>query len=308
MKRAAVLGTVMALVALAAFTADAQHRGHGHGSSEEVRPAEPTAPNPAITALANGLTWGMTRDAVVAAIKQQIKDKYWPDILASADDGVAEQALRNRMERDQNAFESSCVKFDGQSTPWDVSMIDGEFTHRNQEEMCKLEAGDHTDHYFFIRGKFWKIFRALNAGGLAAAPPTFEDMRAQMESEFGPGEEVRKVNTYLLTSELIGLRWIDSQTELRLMWLDLYSIFAVVLTDRGTLGNLANLRTNVAASTGDGTGSLVNAITTGSATDENTDIVQRLTGHRPDPTAPDGGDAGTTAPDAARPQQVPLIQ
>lgn len=285
MRRASRYLAVLGLVAVAATPADAQRR-RGRGRSEpEVR--EPAEPNPVIVALMNGLTWGMTRDAVVDFVKQTIKDKHWPQIRAAAADAVAEQRLRNRMEQEQRAFEQSCVKFEGQSTPWDVSVVDGEFTHRNQEEMCKLDAGDHVDYLFFIRGKLWKIFRALSAGALAAAPPEFDDMRAQMEAEFGPGEEIREVNQYLLISEIVGLRWTDSQTEMRLMWLDLYSLYAIVLTERATLANLANLRT-VASGTGSVSdpGSLVNAVTQGDSVDEHADIVDRLRGARPDPAAP----------------------
>lgn len=291
MRRGSISMTVVALAALAATAAQAQRRGGRGGREREQRAtprvAEPTAPNPTIVALMNGLTWGMSRDEVVTFVKGQIREKYWPQIRSLANDAVAEHNVRSRMEREQQAFEGSCVRFDGQQTPWDVSMIDGEFTHRNQEEMCRLDMGTHTDHLFFIRGKLWKIFRSLSAGPLAEAPPSFDDMRARMEGEFGPGEDVRKVNPYLLVSELIGIRWIDSQTEMRLMWFDLYGIFSIVLTERATLGNLANLRTVTRQAPDDsGTRRLIEGVTTGSTTNENADVVQRLTGSRPDTTAP----------------------
>jgi len=284
MKRAGWMLTVAVLL-VGAFTPDAEAQRRRRGeSATPARPPEPTQPNANIVALMNGLTWGMSRDQVIAVVKEEIKQKYWPQIQAARDDGVAEQNLRNRMERDQQKFVDSCVRFDGQDTPWNVSMIDQEFTHNNQEEMCKYDRGDSVDFYFFIRGKLWKIFRSLG-GQLAAAPPTFEEMRAQMEAQFGPGESLTSLNEYTLVTTTYGVKWIDSQTELQLRWLDLYGVFAIVLTDRATLGNLPNLRRVTATREGTESG-LTRAVTEGVPTDENADIVQRIRGRRPDPNAP----------------------
>jgi hypothetical protein len=280
---------VVCLGALALAEGDAGSRRRGRDAGAEAAAPEPTAPNPNIVALLNGLTWGMNKDQVITAVKQEIRDKYWAQIQAASDDGVAEQRLRTRMEREQEAFAGSCVSFTGQQTPWNVSMVDTEFTHNNQEEMCKFDRGDATDFYFFIRGKLWKIFRALNAGEMASAPPSLDDMRAQMEAQFGPAEELRQVNQYYMTNELVGVRWVDSQTDMQLRWLELYGVFAVVLTDRATLGNLASLRRNTStpgSATEVRTDGLTQAVTEGTAVDENSDIVERLSGQRPDPTAP----------------------
>jgi hypothetical protein len=283
MKRAGLMVT-LAVALVGAFAPDAEAQRRRHGQEEAATPPPPTEPNANIVALMNGMTWGMNKDQVVEAVKLEIKNKYWPQIQEASDDAVAEQALRTRMERDQQRFVDSCVKFDGQSTPWNVSMVDTEFTHNNQEEMCKFDRGDATDFFFFIRGKLWKIFRTLNQG-LAAAGVTFDDMRVQMEGQFGPGEEIRKVNTYTLVSDVVALRWLDSQTELQLKWLDLYGVLAVVLTERSTLDSLSTLRRAATTTTQTGSG-LTEAVTEGTATDSNTDVVERLRGTRPDPTAP----------------------
>jgi hypothetical protein len=286
MKRAGMM-LFVAVLLVGAFVpdADAQRRRRGE-AAEPAPPPAPTGPNANIVALMNGLTWGMSRDQVITVVKEEIKQKYWPQIQEVQDDGVAEQNLRNRMERDQQKFVDSCVKFDGQQTPWSVSMIDQEFTQNNQEEMCKFDRGDSVDYYFFIRGKLWKIFRALNAGDIAAAPPTFDDMRAQMESQFGPGESITSINEYTLITTTVGVKWLDSETELQMRWLDLYGVFAIVLTERATLGNLTNLRrTTTTTGTPAGAG-LTEAVTEGVTTDQNADIVQRIRGQRPDPTAP----------------------
>lgn len=284
MKRAGLMLTVAVLL-VGAFVPDAEAQRRRRGeTATPAPPPEPTEPNANIVALMNGLTWGMSRDQVVVVVKEEIKQKYWPQIVEVQDDGVAEQNLRNRMERDQQKFVDSCVKFDGQQTPWSVSMIDQEFTQNNQEEMCKYDRGDSVDFYFFIRGKLWKIFRSLT-GALAAAPPEFDDMRAQMEAQYGPGESITSLNEYTLITTTVGVKWIDSQTELQMRWLDLYGVFAVVLTERATLGNLSNLRRTATPTTQAGSG-LTQAVTEGVPADENSDIVQRIRGQRPDPTAP----------------------
>ncbi|MBI5488955.1 MAG: hypothetical protein HY905_16595 [Deltaproteobacteria bacterium] len=278
------LMVTLAVAVLGSFAPNASaqhHRGH---AAEPAPPPEPTEPNPNIVALMNGLTWGMSKDQVVEAVKLEIKNKYWPQIQAVADDAVAEQALRTRMERDQQRFTDSCVKFDGQETPWNVSMVDAEFTHNNQEEMCKYDRGDATDFLFFIRGKLWKIFRTLNQG-LGGGGASFDDMRVQLEGQFGTGEEVRAVDQYTLVSSVVGVKWIDSQTEMELRTLSLYGVLTVVLTERATLANLATLRRATTTST-DGSSGLTDAVTEGTASDENSDIVDRLRGTRPDPTAP----------------------
>ncbi|MBI5502233.1 MAG: hypothetical protein HY907_18460 [Deltaproteobacteria bacterium] len=274
----------LAVAVLVSFAPDAAAQRRRGQTAEPAPPPEPTEPNANIVALMNGLTWGMSKDQVVEAVKLEIKNKYWPQIQAVADDAVAEQGLRTRMERDQQRFVDSCVKFDGQQTPWNVSMVDTEFTHNNQEEMCKFDRGDATDFLFFIRGKLWKIFRTLNQG-IGGGGATFEDMRAQLEGQFGTGEEMRSVDQYTLVSEVVGVKWIDSQTEMALRTLSLYGVLAVVLTERATLANLATLRRAVATESDQGSG-LTDAVTEGTAQDENSDIVDRLRGTRPDPTAP----------------------
>jgi hypothetical protein len=295
MKRAGLMLT-LAVALVGAFAVDAQaQRRRGH-QAEPAPPPEPTEPNANIVALMNGMTWGMTKDQVVEAVKLEIKNVYWPQIQEVADDGVAEQALRTRMERDQQRFVDSCIQFTGQQTPWNVSMIDTEFTHNNQEEMCKYERSDATDFFFFIRGKLWKIFRTLKSEGLTTAPPTFDEMRATMEGQYGPGEEIREVDPYRLESKVVAVKWVDSQTELQMRWLDLYSVFAVVLTERATLGSLTTLRRVTSTSTTEQSG-LTQAVTEGVASDENSDVVQRLRGQRPDPNAPQ-----TTPPPPPPPQ------
>ena len=73
---------------------------------------------------------------------------------------------------------------------------------------------------------------------LAGGGISFEDMRAQLEGQFGAGEELRDVDVYTLVSEVVGVKWIDSQTEMQLRTLRLYGVLAVVLTERATLANL----------------------------------------------------------------------
>jgi hypothetical protein len=283
MKRGLLVVVSMLLVVGLALDSSAQSRRGGTPATPPP-PPEPTEPNPQIVALMNGLNWGMTRDQAVESIRQEIRDRYRAEMRAVVEDAIAEQRLRNRMERDIRVFDESCVKFDGQETPWNVSMIDKEFTHNNQEEMCKFDRGDSTDYIFFIRGKLWKVFRALSSGRIAAAQLGMDEMRATMETTFGPGEEIRYVDPYLLTSEVVGVRWIDSETELKLMWLSLYGVYAVVLTERTTLGNLANLRTNRPAGE-TRRDNLMESVTQGNPVDQNADVVDRLLGNRPDPSA-----------------------
>ena len=289
MKRAGLMvALAVALVGAFAIPAEAQRR---HGRTQEATPPpEPTEPNPNMVALMNGLTWGMTKDQVIEAIKLDIKNKYWPQIQAEVDDAVAEQNLRTRMERDQQRFVDTCIEFTGQETPWNVSMIDTEYAHSTQEVMCKYDRGDSTDYLFFIRGKLWKIFRALSSG-ITGAAMTFDEMRAQMESQFGPGEGVPKVNPYSLAVTTVTVKWRDSATEMQMRWLEIYGVFVIVLAERATEGNLANLRGS-ALSPGEARaqemdeGGLTQAVTQGTVVDDNQDVVQRLRGNRPDPTAP----------------------
>ena len=278
------LMVTLAVAVLGSMASEAGAQRRRGQSAEPAPPPEPTEPDPNIVALMNGLTWGMTRDQVIDAVKLEIKNKYWPQIQAVADDAVAEQGLRTRMERDQQRFVDSCVKFDGQPTPWNVSMVDTEFTHNNQEEMCKFDRGDAVDFLFFIRGKLWKIFRTLSQG-MGGAGLSFDDVRAQLEGQFGVGEEIFVVDQYTLVSEIVGAKWIDSQTELQLRTLKLYGVVAVVLTERATLANLSTLRRATTTTTEGGSG-LTDAVTEGTSQDENTDIVDRLRGTRPDPAAP----------------------
>src|SRR5204863_3912549 len=86
--------------------------------------------------------------------------------------------------------------FDGQTTGWDVSIIDREFAHKNDESMMVIWEKDQRRFLFFWQQHLWKQFIAFNAEHPAFAGKTFDDFAAIIQRRYGPAAMTfRKLRT-----------------------------------------------------------------------------------------------------------------
>jgi hypothetical protein len=78
---------------------------------------------------------------------------------------------------------SSYIKFSGQKTGWDVSIVDREFGHRNSESMLVLWEKDLKRFLFFWKEKLYKQYIVYNAEKFKGMD--FDTFVGAMEGRYG---------------------------------------------------------------------------------------------------------------------------
>ncbi|MFO0580279.1 MAG: hypothetical protein U1A78_40420 [Polyangia bacterium] len=149
-------------------------------------PAKPTvsaeASSRAISELAGKFKWGMTPQEVMDLIEKDIRTRFEPKIRDQPDPAEQDR-VRKEMRDAVEQMRNSYVRFNGQKTGWDVSIVDREFGHKNNESMLVMWEQDQRRFLFFWNEKLYKQFVVLNAAkakGLA-----FEDFVEVMQNRYG---------------------------------------------------------------------------------------------------------------------------
>jgi hypothetical protein len=169
------------------------------GASSKAKPkAAPTPKAPTISEehkkaleeLRGAYSFGMTKDDVLAVLAKQIDEAY-ADRLKSTTDVRKQDKLRAEKKKELADIKDTYMEFDGTVTGWDVSLIDTEFGHKNQESV--LEYWENEDgksqrrFFFFDDGVLYKMALSLDVSDIPAKDRTFETFKAAMEGRYGAG-------------------------------------------------------------------------------------------------------------------------
>jgi hypothetical protein len=117
----------------------------------------------AVSELAGKFKWGMSPGECMDIIEKDIRAQYEPRIRAEPDPLKQDLVRREMMDTIQQ-MRASLIKFDGQKTGWDVSIVDRDFGHKNDESMLVLwDLGQKGQRrfLFFWQDKLYKQFIAL---------------------------------------------------------------------------------------------------------------------------------------------------
>ena len=267
-----VIGLVIATACVGAITSgvDAQRRGRNAARAR-------TAPRSAAIAPALGdIRWGMTNRQVFDHFRGKIAARY-REQLSDIRDAVEEDRLRHEMTQEVQRVRRSYIRFNGQTTGWDVSFLRDEFTHNNNESMLVVRDGNSQNFYFFINDRLWKWYKAFDARVFQGQE--FTQFASALQGRFGRALE-RSGRMTERGDEKHWLEWQDTQTRLRAIDENrFYGFYCLVFEEKSTLGRLSDLRINGGPANGN-RHALVEAVThdTSDASSANQDIVDRITG------------------------------
>jgi hypothetical protein len=172
-----------------------------------------------------GFKFGMSKDEILAALEKQITDRY-DEKLKATTDVAAQDRIRKDKKTELARVKSTYVTFDEKKeSPWDVSIVEGEFAHGTDEAMMERwenDAGKNNRRFFFFyQGKLWKMFISLDVSILPEDKKNFDTLQQVMTAQYGAGDvepgvitwtmpklEVRAVDK-LRTYDAIGLALED---------------------------------------------------------------------------------------------------
>ena len=232
----------------------------------------------AIGELAGRYKWGMTSQQIIDMLTADIKKSYaekTKKVRAPAE----QDRLRNEMNADIAKLRDSLVKFDGQRTSWDISLVDKEFAHRNQESMMIYWEPTQRRFLFFLEDKLWKQFIALNAELFEGK--TFNDFADMVTARYGAPRRVTSID--VRGKEVLDhLEWPPAGDFLlrAVDHTNLYGNYCLVLSQKSVLDGIDKRRADANPDKGykSGIDQVMKGAGKGDKGDGNTDVVDQITG------------------------------
>jgi hypothetical protein len=252
----------------------------------------PMASTSEIDKLKGDFKWGMSPDDVMAKMVQKLEATFDERLKKTAQDPARQDRVRKEMRAEvEKVKQHSLVKFDGQKTGYDVSIIDQEFGHNVGESMLVAKEDSASRYFFFVNDRLYKMFIAFDKEMLQGK--SFKEFGQLMQGRFGKARDIyvderskagvsHKLDHYLWNSKSGDvLRLVDRSS--------FYDDYCLVIYD----GNVARQQAESykAHAKGERSDSLVEAITTKPLNnrDENDNVIDRITGqevHKPGDKAP----------------------
>ena len=257
---------------------------------EATKPAAvPAANEKAVSELLGPWKWGMSTDDVLGALQKQLTERHAPE-LAKMTDVYAQTQVRKQIKSDVEAVKKSYIKFEGQKTGWDVSIIEGEFLQKNGEAMMLYRENDAASgrdqqrFFFFKDDKLWKQFIAFNMEPYKGK--TFTDFREAMEARYGKGAPiVRRGLDH--QDHTVAVAWRSGGTYLRAVDLmQFYANFCIAFSDASVEKQMDIARAERAPKTPGVRAVVTDAKGADRMNDPNADVIDRIIGGRPTQSEP----------------------
>lgn len=270
--------------ALETAVARAAPRKGATKASAKVAAEPPSASAEELNKVKGEYKWGMTSEEVIAKMRERIAESYKDRLEKAANDPTKQDRVRKALRAEQDGVKDKLVKFEGQKTGWDTSIIDMEFGHKTSESMLSVKEPT-ADRYFFFRDdRLYKMFLAFDKEILKGK--SFAEFGKAMQARFGKAKEVTveeraksgvklKLDHYVWGSKAgDGLRLVDRS--------EFYDVYCLVVYDARVASDLAEAR-KIANPTEEKRDALVEAVTAGAANDRdpNDNIVDQITGKKP---------------------------
>lgn len=182
------------------------------------------------------LRWGMSESEVVTFVKRKVDERY-AEQARKASSSRKEQ-LKSEAKRAKDAIARSAVSFNGRSSRWDASPIGGEFNYGNSESMLVYEDEGSQNYYFFVDGRLWKWFKAINASAFGGG--NFKKFAQSVSKKFGRGRD--KSGEMTPGNDTKWIEYLDRNSRLRAADLARRGVYALIFEEMATVRQLASLR------------------------------------------------------------------
>jgi hypothetical protein len=254
----------------------------------QAKPAKPSAKVPPTASAAEldklkgDHKWGMNPDEVTTKIQDRVRASYEDKLKKTANDPSRHDRLRKEMTSEVEKVKTKIIKFDGQKSGYDVSIIDQEFVHNAGESMLVAKEETSTRYFFFKNDRLYKMFIAFDKEMLQGK--SFREFGQLMQHRFGKAREVNaeektkagvkvKLDHFVWGSKSGDmLRLVDRS--------EFYDVYCLVIYD----GNVAKDQEAIrqAQRGGPATDNLVEAVLTKPSNDRdpNDNVVDTITGKR----------------------------
>jgi hypothetical protein len=277
----------------------------GSAIAKKKRAAAPPPPKEAtaqtaraIGELSGKFKWGMSHEDAMKIVLDEIAGRY-EERIRKESDPFRQDSVRKEMNEQLAKTKASYIKFDGQKTGWDVSIVDHEFAHKNDESMFVIWEKDQRRFLFFHDDHLWKQFIAFNAEHPAFQGKTFDDFADLIQKRYGPAAIVFKKLRTSDDQALDHLEWPPSGDYV--MWaIDLttfYGNYCLSLMQKSAMGEIERGRKENSPQRSSGAG-MVDAVLqrdkTTHTVDSNADVVDEITGRSDTPAALDTPTAAET--------------
>jgi hypothetical protein len=270
------------LVALMALpTVDVEARRRRSKKRKKQKQAS-KAQAKAIGKLLGKFKWGLSSGKVVGMLEKEIRAEFDPKIRKEKDP-IAQDKLRREMKGALVKLKKNHVKFTGKRSPWDVSLVENEFAHKNNESMVVRWGKRDRRFFFFHQGRLWKMYIAFNAELFRGK--TFGDFTRMMQRRFGEAEAKWKLDVKG-DSVMSHLEWPVAGNTV-LIALDetaFYGNFCLVLTDKARAAQVREGR-KINSPKRNYADPLVSAVakkkgssSSSGGSDPNADIIDQITG------------------------------
>jgi len=180
-----VAAPVALSMALVANAGDASAKKRKRGAK---RP--PPADAEAISGLMGEYRWGMNKEQVLEKLKKRVQEDFSERLRGTVNDPTKNSFVRAEMRQAIKRVSLSFVEFDGQTSGYDVSIVDREFEHETGESMLVGKDGASQRFFFFNKGRLYKMFVAFDKERIGDR--TFEEFGRLMQAQLGPAEAVYK--------------------------------------------------------------------------------------------------------------------
>jgi hypothetical protein len=148
----------------------------------------PTASEKELEKLKGDYKWGMTPDEIMAKVQDHVRASFDERLKKSLNDPTKQDRVRKEMATEVERVKTKLIKFDGQKTGYDVSIVDQEFLHGTGESMLATKEELNTRYFFFANDRLYKMFLAFDKEMLQGK--SFREFGQLMQARFGKAREV----------------------------------------------------------------------------------------------------------------------